>query len=80
MVTNLPHDLALSSVPVPPVPPFHKHLLLLLLDKCKGGQMGSVATLDLSFFIYTAVLGSNYENELNMPWVLESTLQLSDND
>lgn len=42
--------------------------------------MGSVATLDLSFFIYTAVLGSNYENELNMPWVLESTLQLSDND
>ncbi|XP_044769730.1 UBX domain-containing protein 2A-like [Neomonachus schauinslandi] len=63
---------------MPPIPPFHKHLLLLL-DECKNGRMGSIITSDLSFFIYTTVLGSNYENESNMPWVLESTLQLSDN-
>ena len=74
MVTNLPRDLALSSLPVPPIPPFHKHLFLLLLDECKHGRMGGIITLDLSFFVYTAVLGSNDETKSNMPWVLESTL------
>lgn len=52
---------------------------LLLLDECKNGWMGSIITLNLSFFVYTAVLGSSYENESNMWWVLKSTLWLGDN-